>query len=65
MDGINNMCKVSGRDVDAVASIIEDCGGLDKIEALQTHPNVDIYKLAYEIIEQYFADSDVSCPTVY
>lgn len=54
------MLKVAGKEVDTIAGFIEDCGGLDKIEALQTHPNVDIYKLAYEIIEQYFADTDVS-----
>ncbi len=26
------------------------------LEELQNHENVDIYKLAYEIIEQYFSD---------
>lgn len=59
LDGINNLLKMAGTDMEAVTSMIEECGGLDKIEALQNHENVEIYKLAYEIIEQYFSD-DVS-----
>merc|ERR1711936_1437095 len=56
LDGLNNMLKVAGQDVEAVAAMVEECGGLDKIESLQNHENVEIYKLAYEIIEQYFSD---------
>ena len=71
LDGLNNMLKLAGPDVslslevnyfeneyqvEAVAAMVEECGGLDKIESLQNHENVEIYKLAYEIIEQYFSD---------
>merc|ERR1712227_1112196 len=56
LDGLNNMLKLAGPDVEAVAAMVEECGGLDKIESLQNHENVELYKLAYEIIEQYFSD---------
>ncbi|XP_034945805.1 importin subunit alpha-3 [Chelonus insularis] len=56
LDGINNMLKHAGPDVEQLANMIEECQGLDKIEQLQNHDNIDIYKLAYEIIEQYFSD---------
>lgn len=59
LDGINNMLKMAGPQVEQLCTMIEECGGLDKIEALQNHDNVDIYKLAYDIIEQYFS-GDVS-----
>lgn len=56
LDGINNLLKVAGQDMEAITAMIEECGGLDKIESLQNHENVEIYKLAYEIIEQYFSE---------
>lgn len=56
LDGIHNLLKLAGRDLESVTRQIEECGGLDKIESLQNHENVDIYKLAYEIIEKFFND---------
>ena len=56
LDGIHNLLKLAGKDLENVTSQIEECGGLDKIESLQNHENVDIYKLAYEIIECHFND---------
>ncbi|CAB4063504.1 KPNA3_4 [Lepeophtheirus salmonis] len=59
LDGINNLLRMAGRDQESVAAMIEECGGLDKIENLQNHENMDIYKLAYpQIIENYFSDEN-------
>lgn len=36
------------------AQMIEDAEGLDKVEALQDHPNEDLYEKAVHILETYF-----------
>ncbi|XP_069955536.1 importin subunit alpha-3-like isoform X2 [Cherax quadricarinatus] len=56
LDGISNILSRASDDVEMVANMIEECGGLDKIEFLQNHENVEIYKLAYSIIERYFSE---------
>ena len=37
-----------------MALTIEEVGGLDKIDALQTHANHQVYELAVKILERYF-----------
>jgi hypothetical protein len=54
-EGVNNILKMAGDTNETVATMIEECGGLDKIEMLQNHDNEEIYKLAYDIIEQFFS----------
>eukprot|EP00794_Sanderia_malayensis_P011137 gene11137-12308_t len=56
LDGISNILKVAGEYLEQATLEIESCGGLDNIEKLQEHEHPDIYKLCYQIIEQYFSD---------
>jgi len=40
------------------AIIVEEVGGMVSIHNLQRHDNTEIYKIAYRIMETYFADED-------
>lgn len=50
------MLKLAGPHTEEIANMIEECEGVSKIEMLQNHENIEIYKLAYDIIEQFFSD---------
>lgn len=62
LDALTNLLRLSRQpngaepNYSAVVFQIEECGGLDKIEELQNSDNEEIYKLAYDIIDQYFSD---------
>uniref|UniRef100_A0A3B5MMU2 Karyopherin subunit alpha 3 n=1 Tax=Xiphophorus couchianus TaxID=32473 RepID=A0A3B5MMU2_9TELE len=58
LDGLKNILIMAGDEASTIAEIIEECG-LEKIENLQQHENEDIYKLAFEIIDQYFSGDDI------
>ncbi|CAG0880354.1 unnamed protein product [Cyprideis torosa] len=60
LEGLGNLLKTAdgvGK-ASEVALAIEQCGGLDKIEALQNHVNEDIYKKSYDLIRRYFPADD-------
>ncbi|KAG9306149.1 hypothetical protein G9A89_016053 [Geosiphon pyriformis] len=60
LDGIENILKVGELEkVDGINQFslyIEEAAGMEKIHNLQTHDNVEIYKKAYHIIDEYFSE---------
>ncbi|XP_077296130.1 karyopherin alpha1 [Arctopsyche grandis] len=61
LNGLENILKVgdhSNQQVNPYAVIIEECYGLDKIEYLQSHKNIEIYQKAFDIIEHYFGSEE-------
>jgi importin subunit alpha-1 len=64
LDGLENILKVGEQrraqtgGINQYALYIEEAGGMDRINNLQVHDNVDIYKKAYHIIDKYFSEED-------
>ncbi|XP_064473683.1 importin subunit alpha-5-like isoform X2 [Ornithodoros turicata] len=58
LDAIRNILAAGDKlgQRDKICLMVEEAGGLDKVEALQRHENVEVYNVALGIIEQYFGD---------
>jgi len=60
LDALSNILRFAEQMAQegAVALQVEECGGLDRIEALQTHENETIYNKAVTLITKYFSEDD-------
>ena len=63
LSGLENILRFGETDAkdtgtNQYAVQIEECYGLDKIEFLQSHENLEIYQKAFDIIERHFGSED-------
>ncbi|XP_017888441.1 importin subunit alpha isoform X2 [Ceratina calcarata] len=60
LDGLNNILSAAQKmkEVDRVAIIIEEVGGLDKLEALEHHAVEEVYQKAVAMIDSFFSEGD-------
>ncbi|XP_033865758.2 importin subunit alpha-5 isoform X3 [Acipenser ruthenus] len=65
LNGLENILRLgeqeakrSGSGVNPYCALIEEAYGLDKIEFLQGHENLEIYQKAFDLIEHYFSPED-------
>jgi hypothetical protein len=66
LEAVENLLKVGKKDAErsgqknAYAGLVEECGGLDKLEALQEHEAEDIYHRSQDLLRVYFGGEEVS-----
>lgn len=66
MEGIENILRAGADEAEAnnvpnmCRQFVEECGGLDKLEMVQHHQNIDVYRKAAHVLTTFFdADDDV------
>ncbi|CAL8071872.1 unnamed protein product [Calicophoron daubneyi] len=52
---LSHVLADAGDQLEKAKTQIEQCGGLDQLEAMQENQNMTIFRLAYHILESYFS----------
>ncbi|XP_070579990.1 importin subunit alpha-1-like [Ptychodera flava] len=60
LDAIGNILLAAskGNQVDTVCLMIEEAGGLEKLESLQHHENEEVYEAALRLIDKFFSGEE-------
>ncbi|BFZ09482.1 hypothetical protein BsWGS_12520 [Bradybaena similaris] len=60
LEGISCILEAANRvgQAESLCVLLEEIGGLDKIEQLQNHENIQVYNKSHEIIIKFFSEED-------